>query len=59
MKGHLEHLAMCFPMIVLAVVLTATGTSVAALIPVAGCVLMMGLMMVAMGMLAGHRGAHG
>ncbi|HEX6586487.1 MAG TPA: hypothetical protein VF052_07015 [Solirubrobacterales bacterium] len=50
---------MCSPMIALAIVLIATGTSVGVLIPVAGCVLMMGLMMVAMGMLAGHRGGHG
>ncbi len=59
MTGHWKHLAMCSPMIVLAVVLIATGTSVAVLVPVAGCVLMMGLMMAAMGMFAGGRGGHG
>jgi hypothetical protein len=41
-KGHLKHLAMCSPMVVLAIVLIATGTGVAVLIPVAACVLMMG-----------------
>ncbi len=59
MKGHFKHLLMCSPMIVLAIALIATGASVAALIPVAACVLMMGLMMAAMGMFAGHRGGHG
>jgi hypothetical protein len=59
MKGHWKHLAMCAPMIALAAVLIATGASAAALVPVAGCVLMMGLMMAAMGMFAGRRGGHG
>lgn len=59
MQVHLKHLAMCAPMIVLAIVLIATGIGVAALIPVAACVLMMGLMMVAMGVFAGDRGGHG
>jgi hypothetical protein len=46
-------------MIALAAVLIATGSSAAALVPVAGCVLMMGLMMAAMDMFAGRRGGHG
>ena len=50
--------AMCGVMFAAAVVLIATGTSVAVLLPVVGCVLMMGVMMVAMGMFAGGRGGH-
>jgi hypothetical protein len=52
MKGHLKHLAMCAPMLVLAGVLLATGTGVAILVPLAACVLMMGVMAAAMGMFA-------
>jgi hypothetical protein len=58
MKGHAKHLAMCAPMIVLAVVLIATGTGVAALLPVAMCVLMMGAMMAMMGWFGGHHGGN-
>jgi hypothetical protein len=49
MRGHLKHLAMCAPMIVLAVVLLAAGAGVASLVPLAACVLMMAAMMWAMG----------
>ena len=59
MKGHLKHLAMCAPMLVVAAVLIATGTSVAILVPIVGCVLMMGLMMVAMVGMAGRHGGRG
>ena len=55
MKGHLKHLAMCAPMLVLVGVLLATGTGVAILVPLAVCVLMMGAMMAAIGMFAGKR----
>lgn len=48
MKHHLKHLLMCSPMIVLAVVLIATGSSVAVLLPALACVLMMAAMMAAM-----------
>lgn len=51
MKAHLKHLALCAPMLVIGGVLLATGTGLGVLIPIAGCVLMMGLMMGAMGML--------
>jgi hypothetical protein len=53
MKHHLKHLAMCSPMIVIAGVLLATGSSVGVLLPLAACMLMMALMMGAMG--AGDR----
>jgi hypothetical protein len=56
MKGHLKHLAMCAPMFLLAGIFLATGTGVAALLPLAVCVLMMGAMMALMG---GHGGGHG
>jgi hypothetical protein len=59
MEGHLKHLAMCAPMLALVGVLLATGTGVAILVPLAACVLMMGLMMAAMGMFASKRdGGH-
>jgi uncharacterized membrane protein len=58
MKGHWKHLAMCAPMLVLAAVLLATGTSFAILVPVAGCVLMMGAMMAGMGLFASRHGGH-
>jgi hypothetical protein len=58
MKGHLKHVAMCVPMFIVGGVLLATGTGLAVLVPIAGCVLMMGLMMVGMGML-GRGGQHG
>jgi hypothetical protein len=57
-KRHLKHLAMCAPMVVLAGVLFATGTGVAVLIPLAACVLMMGVMMGAMGVFAKRNGGH-
>lgn len=59
MKHHLRHLWMCAPMVVVGVILVATGAGWAAVLPVLGCVLMMTLMMG--GMAAGmnrHRG-HG
>jgi hypothetical protein len=59
LKHHLKHLAMCAPMIVVGGVLLATGSSVAVLLPVAGCVLMMALMMNAMGAGGGHGGRRG
>ena len=45
MKKHLGHLAMCAPMILIAAVLLATGSGVGILIPLAGCMLMMAVMM--------------
>jgi hypothetical protein len=58
MKGHWKHMAICAVMFVPAAILIATGTNVAVLLPVVGCVLMMGFMMVAMGMFPGSRGGH-
>ncbi|MBN1529245.1 MAG: hypothetical protein JW895_09310 [Thermoleophilaceae bacterium] len=49
LKHHAPHLALCAPMVVVAVVLLASGTSIAVLIPVVGCMLMMAFMMAAMG----------
>ena len=46
---HAKHLLMCAPMIVLAAILLATGSGIAILIPLAGCMLMMAVMMNAMG----------
>jgi hypothetical protein len=55
MKGHLKHLAMCSPMFVVAAILIAGGVNAfVAVLPVVGCMLMMGLMMWAMG--HGHSG---
>ena len=48
MRHHLKHLLMCSPMILVGVVLLVSGAGVAALIPIAFCVLMMGAMMSAM-----------
>lgn len=58
MKGHLKHIAMCAPMLILAGVLLATGTGIAVLVPVAACVLMMGAMMAGMDMFARRHGGH-
>jgi hypothetical protein len=57
MRGHLKHFAVCGVFAAVAVVLVATGTSVAILIPVVACVVMMGAMMAVMGMFAArHHG---
>jgi hypothetical protein len=45
LKGHLPHMLICGAMLVVGVVLLATGTALGALLPLAGCVLMMGVMM--------------
>ena len=57
MKRHLTHMAMCAPMLVIAIVLIIGGAgALAVLVPVLGCVLMMAVMMRLMG---GHGHAHG
>jgi hypothetical protein len=57
MTGHLKHIAICGVFAAVAIVMVATGTSVAILIPVAACVVMMGVMMAAMGKFAArHHG---
>lgn len=48
MKSHLKHLAMCSPMIVLALVIAAVTGNFAWLLPAIICVVMMGFMMGAM-----------
>ena len=58
MKGHWKHMAICGIFAAVAIVLVATGTSAAILIPVAACVVMMGVMMAAMGMFASRHGEH-
>ena len=55
MKGHLKHLLMCAPMIIVGAILIAGGANVAAaLLPLAVCMLMMWAMMSAMGHGGGH-----
>lgn len=56
MKRHLTHLAMCAPMLIIAVVLLANGASIASLLPFIACVGMMALMMMLM---PGHQHGHG
>jgi len=56
LKPHDMHIAMCAPMLVVGGVLLASGASVGVLVPIAGCVLMMALMMQAMGQRGGPRG---
>lgn len=58
MKAHMKYMAICGVFAAAAIVLVATGTSAAILIPVAACGLMMGGMMVAMGMFARRHGGH-
>jgi len=45
MKRHLKHLLMCAPMLVIGLVLLAGGAGVGALLPLVGCMAMMGAMM--------------
>jgi hypothetical protein len=56
MKGHWKYMAICGVFATVAIVLVATGTSAAILIPVAACAVMMGGMMLAMGMVARRHG---
>lgn len=49
MRRHLKHVVMCAPMIVVGVILLATGSGAGALIPIVVCTLMMVLMMNGMG----------
>ena len=53
MKGHLMHVLMCAPMIVVAAVLLFGGAGVASLVPLVGCMLMMVVMM---GLMSGGHG---
>jgi hypothetical protein len=58
MRGHGMHMWMCGAMVLVAlVVVLATGTAYF-LLPVIGCVVMMGAMMLMMGGIGG-RGGHG
>ena len=55
MKGHWKHMAMCSPMLIVVIVLLASGVNVvAAFLPLVGCMLMMWLMMRAMPHGHGH-----
>jgi hypothetical protein len=59
MRGHLKHMAICGVFAAIAIGLVATGTSVAILIPVIACVVMMGAMMALMGVFAArHHGGN-
>lgn len=55
---HAKHLLMCAPMILVAGILLATGSSLFVLLPLAGCMLAMALMMSAMGEGDGHADGH-
>jgi hypothetical protein len=57
MRGHLMHVLMCAPMIVVAAVLLFGGAGVASLVPLVGCMLMMAAMMSLMG--GGHGDGRG
>lgn len=57
LKRHGVHIAMCAPMILVAGILLASGSGVAILIPLAGCMLMMAMMMNAMGQGGGQSGS--
>ena len=57
MRGHLMHVLMCAPMIVVAAVLLFGGAGVASLVPLVGCILMMTVMMSLMG--SGHGNGRG
>lgn len=59
MKGHLKHLAMCSPMLVIGVVLIIGGAgALGVILPVLGCMLMMGMMMWMMGHGMSHAAHH-
>ena len=45
MKGHLKHLLMCAPMLVVGLVLIAGGAGWGLLVPLIACTLMMAVMM--------------
>ena len=54
LKHHAMHIAMCAPMIVIAAVLLASGRGAGVLVPLAGCMLMMAVMMRGMGASGGQ-----
>jgi hypothetical protein len=57
MKGHLKHLLMCSPMILVGFILIAGGANVlVAFLPVLGCVAMMWMMMRMAGGMGHHHG---
>ena len=57
MRGHGMHMWMCGAMVVVAVILVVATGSAYWLLPVIGCVLMMGAMMYMMAAI-GSRGGH-
>ena len=56
LKHHGMHLLVCMPMVVLAALAIASGSSFVLLMPVLGCVLMMMAMMGGMGGRSGGEG---
>lgn len=52
LKHHAMHLLMCAPMILVAIVLIASGSGLGILLPLAACMLMMSMMM------GGSHGGH-
>lgn len=55
LKHHAMHLLMCAPMLVIGAVLLIGGAGLSSLVPVVGCVLMMGMMMQMMGGMGGDK----
>ena len=55
MKKHAMHLLMCAPMIVVGIVLIASGSGLGVFVPIAGCVVMMWAMMSMMGSRGGQQ----
>ena len=55
MRRHAKHLLMCSPMILVTVILLASGAGVGVLVPLIACMAMMAFMMGGMG----HDGAAG
>ncbi len=58
MRGHAKHMWMCGAMVLVALVFVLVTGSAAYLLPVVGCLLMMGAMMYMMGGMGGHSGDH-
>ena len=58
MRGHGMHMWMCGAMVLVALVVVLATGSAYFLLPVIGCVVMMGAMMLMMGGIGG-RGGHG
>ena len=58
MRGHGAHMWMCGAMVVFALVIVLGTGNAFAFLPVIGCVMMMGVMMLMMGGMGGHGDDH-